>query len=114
MTRMTYVYRSRPGGGVDVFEKGSEPERDDVYIAGHNVLAGDRHYDGMQATDGTDISTRTKHREYMKRHGLTTVDDYRETWAKAQKARDEYRMTGKGGAITRDDIARAIARTQNR
>jgi hypothetical protein len=109
MSRVTYVYRNRVGGGVDVYEKGTEPELEREQ-AMHNVLAGDRHYDGLRATDGTPIDSRTKHREYMKRHNLTTVDDFKETWSKAQKQRDEYRTTGKGGAVTQEDIARAIAR----
>lgn len=56
-----------------------------------NALAGDRHYDGMRATDGTDISTRTKHREYMKANGLTTVDDFKNTWKDAAKERENMR-----------------------
>ena len=72
-----------------------------------NVLAGDRSYDGLRAQDGTDISSRSKHREYMKRHGLTTADDYTTTWAKAEKAREAYRRGESGGAITRNDIAEA-------
>jgi hypothetical protein len=75
----------------------------------NNALAGDRHYEGLRATDGTDISTRTKHREYMRRNNLTTIDDFKDTWAKAEKQRTEYRQ-GKGhGAITRNDIAQVIA-----
>ncbi len=58
-----------------------------------NALAGDRHYDGLQASDGTPIDTRTKHREYMKRNGLTIADDYKGEWAKAEKDRRD-RMTG--------------------
>jgi hypothetical protein len=75
----------------------------------NNALAGDRHYEGLRATDGTDISTRTKHREYMKRHNLTTIDDFKDTWAQAQKKRDEYRRGEGHGAITRNDIAQVIA-----
>lgn len=56
-----------------------------------NALAGDRHYDGLRATDGADISSRTKHRNYMKSKGLTVAGDYKETWAKAQKERDALR-----------------------
>lgn len=52
-----------------------------------HALAGDRHYDGLCASDGSDISTRTKHREYMKRNGLTVADDYKGEWAKAETAR---------------------------
>jgi len=36
----------------------------------------DSHYDGLRATNGTDISTRAKHRQYMKDNGLTTIDDF--------------------------------------
>lgn len=57
----------------------------------NNALAGDRHYDGLRSTDGTPIDSRTKHREYMKRHGLTVADDFKETWAKSQKEREAYR-----------------------
>lgn len=56
-----------------------------------NAMAGDRHYDGMRASDGTDISSRTKHRAYMKSKGLTTADDYKETWAKAERERTALR-----------------------
>ena len=75
-----------------------------------NALAGDRSYIGLCAQDGTDISSRSKHREYMHRHGLTTADDYTETWAKAQKAREAYRRGERGhGSVTREDLARAFA-----
>lgn len=81
----------------------------------HNALAGDRHYDGLRAPDGTDISTRTKHREYMKRHGLATADDFTDTWKKAEAQRNRYRSGEPGsGAVTRDDIARTIARGYER
>lgn len=56
-----------------------------------NALAGDRHYDGLRATDGTDISTRTKHRQYMRERGLTTADDFKGTWAQADKERKALR-----------------------
>ena len=56
-----------------------------------NALAGDRHYDGLVAPDGTDISSRTKHREYMKSRGLATADDFAETWRRAEKEREAIR-----------------------
>ena len=110
MTRQTYVYRNREGGGVDVYEKGTEPE---IERAIHNALAGDRHYDGLRATDGTPIDSRSKHREYMKRMGVTTADDFQQTWAKAEKQRAEYRA-GQRGAVTREDVARAMHQVMNR
>lgn len=57
-----------------------------------NALAGDRHYDGMRASDGTDISSRTKHREYMKSRGLTTADDFKGTWKKTEAERTALRQ----------------------
>jgi putative FmdB family regulatory protein len=61
--------------------------------AGANVLHGDRHYEGLRAPDGTDIGSRTKHREYMSRTGLTLSDDFKGQWKKEQEARKE-RLTG--------------------
>lgn len=72
-----------------------------------NALAGDRHYDGMQASDGTDISTRTKHREYMKRTGLTTASDYTETW----KAQESVRQSVREGTYRDKDLRETIARS---
>ena len=80
-----------------------------------NPLAGDRHYDGLRAPDGSDISSRTKHREYMKRTGLTTADDFAASWRAAEEQRNRYRQGEPGtGAVTRDDIARAFARDAER
>ena len=77
------------------------------------TLWGDRSYDGLRATDGTPIDSRTKHREYMKMNNLTTVDDFKQTWSEAQGRRDDYR-TGKKGTVTRYDVARAIATLENK
>lgn len=74
------------------------------------ALWNDRSYDGLRATDGADISSRSKHREYMKINGLTTADDYKDSWAAAQKAREQY-MT-RGGSVRRQDIERAIYQLQ--
>lgn len=86
-------------------------EFDGSTAAVNNILAGDRHYDGLRATDGADISTRSKHREYMKRHGLAMADDFKDSWAKAQAKRDAYRRGERGtGAVTRNDIAETFHR----
>jgi hypothetical protein len=47
----------------------------------------DRHYENMAATDGTDIGSRRKHQEYMKRNNLTLASDYKNEWAKAEQER---------------------------
>lgn len=77
-----------------------------------NALAGDRHYDGLTATDGTDISSRAKHRAYMKERGLTTVDDFSSTWKKEAAVR-EARMAGTD-STRKADIAQAIRQHQQR
>jgi hypothetical protein len=70
------------------------------------ALWGDRLYAGAHATDGTDISTRTRHRAYMRAHNLTTADDFTQAWAKAKAARESYMQ--QGGSVRRADIERAL------
>jgi hypothetical protein len=78
-----------------------------------STLWNDRSYDGLRATDGTDISSRSKHREYMKKNGYTTVDDFKQTWAKAREQRDKYYTEGPRQEV-RQDINRVIESLQNR
>jgi hypothetical protein len=97
------------------FIQNREPPYDFVEVGDHvprrrdDLLQGDRNYDGLKATDGTDISSRTKHREYMKRNGLTMMDDFKETWSDQAKQRADFYTAGKGGAVTKKDIEKAIA-----
>ncbi len=75
-------------------------------LALHNALANDRHYDGLRATDGTDISSRAKHRAYMKANNLTTADDFASTWKRDAQRRQEVLQ---GNDPTRSqDVARTI------
>ena len=78
----------------------------------NNALAGDRHYEGLAASDGTLINSRTKHREYMKRNGLTIAEDYRGEWKGAAKERDQRF----GGQITdsRAIIEREFTKAEQR
>jgi len=46
------------------------------------------------------INTKRRHREYMRQHGLTTADDCKETWAKAEAERERVRAFGTDPAIT--------------
>jgi hypothetical protein len=103
MARRRFVWSRELGELVEVssdYEQAPREARDN--------FTSDAIYDGLRATDGSDISTRSKHREYMKLHGLTTADDFKGEWERSEKRRDAYR-TGKGhGAVSRDDIGRAI------
>jgi hypothetical protein len=73
-----------------------------------NALAGDRHYEGLRAPDGTDIGSRTKHREFMRRHGLTTADDFSGQWTAAAKEREAYYKGTFQDKELREDISRQV------
>ncbi|MCS6944183.1 MAG: hypothetical protein RMK97_02000 [Sutterellaceae bacterium] len=78
------------------------------------LLWNDRAYDGLRATDGTDISSRSKHREYMRVHGLTTIDDFKNEWERAAKRRAEYYTTGGDHRARREAVERALYQVLNR
>jgi hypothetical protein len=48
----------------------------------------------------------------MRATGLTTTDDFKETWAKAKQERERYHQ--QGGTFRRQDIERAIHKLQER
>lgn len=103
-----FVWSSADDCLVEVGLDYEQPTRDS-----DSALWNDRSYEGLKATDGTDISSRAKHREYMRRNNLTTADDFTQTWAKAAKERADY-YTGKKGTVTRDDIGRAIHQLESK
>jgi len=107
MTRRRFIQDPVTYELIEVTKDYATPTRNDS-----GALWGDRHYDGLRATDGTDISSRSKHREYMRANNLTTADDFTDTWAKAQKERDSYHT--QGGSFRRQDVERAIHELQNR
>ena len=107
MARRRFIQMKEPPYElIEVTDDYVSPSRAD------SVLWGDRSYDGMVAPDGTDISSRTKHREYMKAKGLTTMDDFKDSWAQAKESRERYYQ--QGGSFKRADIERAIHQLQNR
>lgn len=111
MTRRTWHYDPEVGGLVE----GPAPRRVDG-ASGDGWRFSDRHYDGLAAPDGTDISTRKKHREYMKKNGLTTVDDFKNEWKQKQKEREAF-FTGsdkRESEQRKRDIADAINRRMTR
>lgn len=56
----------------------------------HTQISTDRHYENMGATDGTDIGSRRKHQEYMRRNGLAMAEDFKGTWSEAEKNREKF------------------------
>jgi hypothetical protein len=75
--------------------------------AGDAALWGDRHYSDTRGPNGEDLSSRAKHRAYLKSTGLTTTDDFKGEWSRAKEARDNYHRNG--GTVSKGDIQRAIA-----
>lgn len=51
-----------------------------------SILWNDRQY---QDIGDRRFASRSQHREYMKRHGLTTSDDFTNQWKEADKRRHE-------------------------
>jgi hypothetical protein len=77
------------------------------------ILWGDRHYDGLRTAEGVDISTRTKHREYMRAKGVTHSSDFKEEWTSARKQRDDFFTTGGDHKARREAVARALHEAVN-
>lgn len=50
-------------------------------------------YRNLRAPDGTDISSRRKHREYLEHHGLAMASDFKESGERYQRER-VARLTG--------------------
>ena len=71
-------------------------------------LWGDRHYENVRGPNGEDLSSRAKHRAFLRSTGLATTDDFKSSWAKAQEARDHYRQNG--GSVKASDVRQAIER----
>lgn len=76
------------------------------------LLWNDRHYHNTRALDGTDIGTRKKHNEYMKRNGLAMVSDFNQHWKTAEKKRAAV-FAGKDPS-RREDVARAFYQVENK
>ena len=97
--RTRYVYDEQLGKLVEI---GSD------WVPTHTraPVVGDAHYDGLRTTDGVDVSSRRKHRDYMKATGLTLASDYTETWKRAEKDRREGAPTER--RERREALGRAI------
>ena len=113
MTRKTYHYDPETKSMVE----GPGPRRVDGH-SGDGWRFSDRLYSGKPfvAHDGTVIDSKKKHREYMKRHNLTTTDDYKKTWADAAQKREAY-LRGEDRqqrAEIRQDVIRSIQRLSSR
>lgn len=71
-------------------------------------------YGKLQATDGVDISTRRRHREYMQAHGLTMAEDFKEHWKTAEKQREAVLSGDADRKERRELIGRALHEAKNK
>jgi hypothetical protein len=102
--RKTYHYDPTLGKLVE----GPGPRRSDG-PSGDGFRFSDRIYSDKPfvGVDGTVIDSRRKHREYMKRHNLTTMDDFKGTWDKARERREAV-FTGQADRTERRELIARI------
>lgn len=87
-------YVHRPGhpkandlGMVNVLDLQGEEQPREEARAGTTFMI-DRYMENARSPiDGSDIGSRSKHREHMKRHDVVPASDFTETWRKAEAAR---------------------------
>lgn len=104
MSRSTWHWSPEAGKLVE----GPGPRRTDG--SGDGWRFSDRIYSGkpFKAPDGTVIDSRKKHRDYMKRAGVTTMDDFKGDWDRAAKHREDVFAGRNDKAARREALARAI------
>ena len=111
MSRSTFVYRpGHPRANERGFVNANELGEETSSVALNAPILSGRFYENVSATDGTDIGSRKKHREYMKAHGLTIASDYTNTWKQAEKQREAVKQGRLPSKTRREAIARALYR----
>lgn len=106
---MRYLYRpSHPKANERGFISAADAAEDDMRLAVDAPIMAGRFYENVSATDGTDIGSRAKHREYMKRNNLTIVSDYTDTWSAANREREAVRQGQHDKKERREQIERAL------
>lgn len=101
MSRRRWVYTE--GGQplaepLEVTEEAQAPARLEVAAGGF--------YEGQRALDGTDVSTRRRFNEYLRRTNCAVADDFKTTWADAAKARADALAGRKRNPQLRETIGR--------
>lgn len=74
------------------------------------VLWNDRSYDGIDPR----FNSRTQHREFMRRTGLTTADDFKGTWDKARSERERVYKGEHDRGARREAVERAFLNPRRR
>lgn len=91
MSRRRFIWDPEQGRTVEVTSDYVGQRRDEGRRSEEEV------YGHCQATDGTDLSTRTRHRAYMSERGLAMASDYEGGyWQKKQAEMAAIRTPGSG------------------
>lgn len=104
MTRRRWLYTMGGNPLPEPIEVGEEYAPVDVRAPVYSDL----YMDGVRATDGTDISSRAKRNEWMKRNDFVDVGDCTGMWAKAAKEREALAQGKHDTGARREAIGRAI------
>jgi hypothetical protein len=110
VTRGRFVYRKDDAGNVVAVQV--DGEWDDAPRSTGDL--GKFEYSNLRATDGADISSPTKRREYMRAMGVTDASDFKETWAKAQYEREAFRKGEHHSPERREAIGRIAYELEKR
>lgn len=102
MTRRRWVYTE---GGRPLPQPYEATEEAPTHV--RTQIATGSLYEGQRALDGTDVSSRAKFNEYLRRTGCAVADDFKGEWAKAAEARQAYRQGKQRNPKLRDAIGRA-------
>lgn len=106
---MRYYHRpGHPKANERGFVSAVDLAEEDVRLALDAPILMDRFYENTAAPDGTDIGSRRKHREYMKRNNLTITSDFTESWSAAGRERAAIRSGEHDKRERREQIERAI------
>jgi len=72
------------------------------------MIQRDKTWTDLRATDGTDISSRNKHREYMKKNNLIPFDEAQGDFKDAQKLREKHYTDGSDDKVARRETVKQI------
>lgn len=100
MSRTRYRYDEQQKKCVEITEDWQPTPRFEIMAGGC--------YDGQRAQDGTDISSRQKHHDWMRQNNLADTSDFTESWAKAKRERDRSFSRDTDGPARREAIQRAL------
>ncbi len=109
MTRRRYRFDTELGQMVEVGSDWTDAERRSQ-VPTEGIVYGSL----PLTTDGTDVSTKRRHREYMQRNGLTIGTDYKTEWASKMKQREEIKTTGGDHRARKEAIGRVAYEMQQR